>query len=345
MSNLSNAVFEIKNFKKENLGNEIAAIQDSLNGASTDSLSELYLKLNIVPSLFDSACIIKEVSAQIHEVVHAVGILLSLPYILYENETIEGLSLGAGNTGENFDLETNLRIAEFKFIHWKGGPESARKKQFFKDFYLLAEHPTNKYRYLYVIDDEIPLAFLHSNVSISSLLSHNTKLHDEFMNKFHGQFDKVHQYFETRKDIVNIIDLRKIVPEFKNVYMPENYHSGATNNYRIIQEEKLMNPSFEQVWQEITRSLKPGMEISNWTVLKGNLGGTITINSIGEDVILVESPNAKSILRVTKDKFELIWNVWAEYKKGRIQRKDISQDNFHSKYIISILHWWDINSK
>ena len=104
-----------------------------------------------------------------------------------------------------------------------------------------------------------------------------------------------------------------------------------------------MQPSFEQTWRGITSTLKPGMEISNWTVLKGKLGGTITINAIEPEVILVESPNAKSIQRVSKDKFELIWNVWEDYKKGRIQRQEMTHNNFHSKYIISILHWWDMN--
>jgi hypothetical protein len=32
--------------------------------------------------------------------------------------------IGAGYTGREFDLETNYRVAEFKFIHWRGGPEA-----------------------------------------------------------------------------------------------------------------------------------------------------------------------------------------------------------------------------
>jgi hypothetical protein len=61
-------------------------------------------------------------------------------HILRPGEVIDCVSLGAGNTGRAFDLETNLRIAEFKFIHWQGGPESIRQNSLFKDFYEMAEH-------------------------------------------------------------------------------------------------------------------------------------------------------------------------------------------------------------
>ena len=62
------------------------------------------------------------------------------------------MSLGAGNTGRAFDLETNKRIAEFKFIRWQGGPEAIRQNALFKDFYFMAEHAGVKRKYLYVHD-------------------------------------------------------------------------------------------------------------------------------------------------------------------------------------------------
>lgn len=45
---------------------------------------------------------------------------MCLPHILEPDERVESVSLGAGNTGRDFDLETNVRVAEFKFIHWRG---------------------------------------------------------------------------------------------------------------------------------------------------------------------------------------------------------------------------------
>jgi hypothetical protein len=62
-------------------------------------------------------------------------------------ERVEYLSLGAGNTGKAFDLETDLRVCEFKFINWQGGAEAIRQNALFKDLYLLAEASTAKRKY------------------------------------------------------------------------------------------------------------------------------------------------------------------------------------------------------
>ncbi len=87
---------------------------------------------NITASLLDSAFILKEVAGQINVIVHAVGILIALPHILREGEVIQSLSLGAGNTGKAFDLETDWRVAEFKFIQWRGGQSQSGKILFSK---------------------------------------------------------------------------------------------------------------------------------------------------------------------------------------------------------------------
>jgi hypothetical protein len=84
--------------------------------------------------------LVKRLAREINVVIHALGILLCLPHILEPEETIEYVSLGAGNTGRAFDLETNKRIAEFKFSRWQGGAEAIRQNSLFKDFYCMAEY-------------------------------------------------------------------------------------------------------------------------------------------------------------------------------------------------------------
>ena len=81
---------------------------------------------------------VKAAAAQIDEVIHSVGILQSLPHILEHDEQVEYLSLGAGNTGKKFDLETKKLVAEFKFIDWQPKSNSIRETRIFKDFYGLA---------------------------------------------------------------------------------------------------------------------------------------------------------------------------------------------------------------
>ena len=60
----------------------------------------------ITANLLESALAIKAVAGQIHVIVHAVGVLRSLPFILAKDEVVFLLSLGAGNTGRSHDLVT-----------------------------------------------------------------------------------------------------------------------------------------------------------------------------------------------------------------------------------------------
>nr|WP_294787287.1 hypothetical protein [uncultured Flavobacterium sp.] len=71
-------------------------------------------------NIFLAANIIKDASFQIDEIVHALVIMIAKEVLLNENkeEQLEYLSLGAGNHKERFDMENNLRIAEFKFGKW-----------------------------------------------------------------------------------------------------------------------------------------------------------------------------------------------------------------------------------
>jgi hypothetical protein len=146
-------------------------------------------------------------------VIHALGILLCLPHILQNGESIEYVSLGAGNTGRAFDLETNQRIAEFKFIHWQGGPESIRQNALFKDFYEMAEHPTEKHKVLYVLGTKHVGKFFSGGRAISSVLSRHVRLKDEFAQKFGDRYVKVRDYYLPRKGWVAIEDVSAFVPE------------------------------------------------------------------------------------------------------------------------------------
>jgi hypothetical protein len=54
------------------------------------------------------------------------------PHVLEDDEHVEHLSLGAGNTRCPFDLETDRRVAEFKFVNWRAGPESICQTRYSK---------------------------------------------------------------------------------------------------------------------------------------------------------------------------------------------------------------------
>jgi hypothetical protein len=214
MSGLDEVYAQIQTFKEDSLRKRIASIEAKLHGADSAACQAFDSNEGIGPELLIAAFALKRASSQINEVVHAVGILVSLPHILRDGELVEALSLAAGNTGKTFDLETNQRVAEFKFIDWKGGPESIRQNQLFKDFYLLAEFSTPKERYLYVLGADHPTKFLTGGRALDSVMSRNNKLWTEFQRTYGGRFSTVSDYYGYRKDKVKIVDLANVVPRF-----------------------------------------------------------------------------------------------------------------------------------
>src|SRR5208337_273723 len=125
---IEDAIHLLQVFRGAELTRTIGQIEKSLKGASADSYAAALTTSGARAEVLGAAGLIKQLAGQINVVIHALGILLCLPRILRPGEIIDYVSLGAGNTGRAFDLETNHRIAEFKFIHWQGGPESIRHK-------------------------------------------------------------------------------------------------------------------------------------------------------------------------------------------------------------------------
>jgi len=207
---LSDAVDKVNDFKGHSLGEKLAIIEQDFRGCTLATAASLYPKYQIETTLLEAATAIKDAASQIDAVIHAVGVLKFLPNILQDDEVIESLSLGAGNTGKQFDLTTTLRIAEFTFIYWKGGAESIRQNKLFKDFFSLAESDIPKRRCLYVLDGSVPLKFFNGGRSIESVLSKDVKLLNTFQEKYGTRFERVNEYYDYRKDIVEIVDLSEL---------------------------------------------------------------------------------------------------------------------------------------
>src|SRR5271168_1214145 len=167
---IADALDLLQTFRGADLTQTIYQIETSLRGASADGYAAVLTTSGAKAEVLGAAGLIKQLAGQINVVIHALGILLCLPHILRPGEVIEYVSLGAGNTGRSFDLETSQRIAEFKFIRWQGGPESIRQNSLFKDFYEMAEHETPKEKYLYVLGTEHGEKFFNGGRALSSVL-------------------------------------------------------------------------------------------------------------------------------------------------------------------------------
>ncbi|MHC8509957.1 MAG: hypothetical protein ACYYKD_11320 [Rhodospirillales bacterium] len=204
---------DLETFKGENLTATLAAVEAAVRGVTSKN-AETFLDQHNAPSnTLYAAGRFKKLFSQIDVVIHALGILRCLPHILKKDEQVEYVSLGAGNTGRPFDLETNLRIAEFKFIRWQGGAESIRQNQAFKDFFLLAESGIEKEKYLYVLNTEHPLNFFNGSRNLRSVLSRNHNIQEQFAAKYGGKFKHVCDYYKHRKDDVRIEDMSRWLPE------------------------------------------------------------------------------------------------------------------------------------
>lgn len=204
--NLVQAAKLLAAFSRDDLTVTLAEIESSWKGTKAEELPDRLRESGVTDELLRGAAILKQAAGRINDIIHASGILMCLPHILDEDEVIEYLSLASGNTGRPFDLETNKRIAEFKFIRWRGGAESVRQNGLFKDFYSLAEFPTSKRKCLYVLGTEHPMRFLKGGRAITSVLDRNATLLQTFRIKHGSQFAIVSDYYATRADDVAVID-------------------------------------------------------------------------------------------------------------------------------------------
>jgi hypothetical protein len=175
---------------------------------------------NFSPSTLRAALEVKRISGQINVLVHAAGILTSLPYILESGEKVISVSLGAGNSGKEFDLETDRRVAEFKFISWRGGPESIRQNQIFKDLLKLLKDSSGRRKQLFLTGTAEALRFLRGGRALDSVLSRNVKLKAEFLSTYGGRFSRVAEFYREVETLVEICDLRQIAPAFARIEVP-----------------------------------------------------------------------------------------------------------------------------
>ncbi len=212
-SRVAAAVSLVQSFIEGDLTGKISRLERELRGCDGASCGTLCATLGATRGLLAGAVAVKRMSAQINVLIHAIAIACLIPQILEGGEHVESMSLGAGNTGRPFDLETDRRIAEFKFIHWQGGAESIRQNVLFKDYFLLESYASTKRKELYVLGLEHPLRFLNGGRAISSVLSKDQRVRDAFDTRHGDRFDRVRDYYHSHQQSVLLRDALRIVPE------------------------------------------------------------------------------------------------------------------------------------
>jgi len=206
----------IEEFQRGSLTLQLGALERKFHGLTMAQCKQELPAVGVSPALWSAGVTLKRVAAQVNVLLHATGILLALPHVLDHDEIVLRLSLGAGNTGRDFDLETDRRIAEFTFIDWQGGAESIRQNNLFDDFFRLAEADTDKNRYLYLKGSTYPLRFLKGARALDSVLSRRESLRARFFQLYGDRFRTVHDYYGYRQGRVQIVDLMDVVPEISS---------------------------------------------------------------------------------------------------------------------------------
>ena len=200
----------LSTFIRGDLRRTIADIETAVLGQNIATLSQFLEKQRVSRSMLESAAEVKRVAGQIDVTIHALGILKSLPHIMRPGEEVLSVSLGAGNTGRSFDLETNFRVAEFKFIAWKGH-DTVRQNGTFKDFFDLVSAETSKEKFLYLRKPELALRFFQGRRALASVLSKAT--HDKFFNIHGERYTRVREFYQDHKHLVQIVDASPWLPE------------------------------------------------------------------------------------------------------------------------------------
>lgn len=204
---LVSAAALLKRFSGDGLSHTLGLIERRSQGVTSETTAHLLDDAGADAATYQAAALIKSLAGEINVAIHALGILRCLPHILQPGEVVEYVSLGAGNTGRAFDLETNLRVAEFKFINWRGGPETIRQNGIFKDFFLLAHHDTPKSKHLYLLGANHALKFLRGGRALDSVLSRHVGLKEAFRDRFGKRYQVVSDYFLDHGDMVLIEDV------------------------------------------------------------------------------------------------------------------------------------------
>lgn len=96
LSPLEEAAKRVEAFGAGNvLTTRIAAIEAAGIGLKPRQIEKLLADEDVGADLVEAAGTIKALAGQINTLMHAAGILVSLPYILERGEVVESLSLGA----------------------------------------------------------------------------------------------------------------------------------------------------------------------------------------------------------------------------------------------------------
>jgi hypothetical protein len=143
----------------------VASLEDRLGDADASTAAVAGADAGMNFELLAAAMMVRRDIGRLNDLIHATAITLALPQIMEPGERmVNRPSLAAGNSpSQRYDVETDLRIAEFKLAMWSG-TDSTRKRGVFADLLHLAADTSGRRPELYVVG-QAPIRFLRSSRS------------------------------------------------------------------------------------------------------------------------------------------------------------------------------------
>ncbi|GAA4918264.1 hypothetical protein GCM10025777_48140 [Membranihabitans marinus] len=194
------------------LTSTISELERELNGADRDEACRILGDTEFSAALIEDALTVRERVGVIDTLIHAAAIAQVLPRVLEPGEVVtKRPSLGAGNDpGRAYDLETSLRVAEFKLASWKGR-DSMRQRGLFADVVGLSMDTTGRRRQVYVVGER-PVRFLGHSLRNAKKTVAKAALR---VREWPGLTENITVSEYTRQAGVEVIDLRDLLPDLR----------------------------------------------------------------------------------------------------------------------------------
>jgi hypothetical protein len=198
--------------KASGLTSWIAGLEVGLQGADGADVGAAIERDGIGRETLDAALLIKRVSGQINVLVHAIGILNAPPAHPGAWRARGEPLPGRRQYRTTYDLETDKRLAEFKFTARVADPSRSARTNSSRTSSYLVSRPTTKRRYLYVVGKARPMHFFEHGRALTSVLSKDAATEARFREMYGDQFRTVCEYYATVRHLVEIVDLADLVP-------------------------------------------------------------------------------------------------------------------------------------
>jgi hypothetical protein len=191
------------------LTSTLTRLESSLVGADQSECSRVTVESGFDEDLVDAALVVRERVGMLDTLIHAAVITQTLPLVLEEGEQVlKRPSLGAGNDPDRvFDLETNLRVAEFKLSSWKGS-DGMRQRGLFADVVGLSMDESGRRRQVFVVG-QLPVRFLTQSKRNAAKTLSKAALR---LRTPAGMADEMTVAEFTRQAGIEVVDLTTLLP-------------------------------------------------------------------------------------------------------------------------------------